>query len=91
VLRAMIRELFDLEDRAKRWTPEDRLALHQGESRAVLDRFRAYLDGDAVARLLPKSAFDEAVGYLRNHWDALGLFLTEGRVTINNTEIAQLM
>jgi transposase len=91
VLLAMIRELFDLEDRAKLWTPEDRLTLRQRESRAVLDRFRAYLDGDAVARVLPKSAFGEALGYLRNHWDALGLFLTDGRMPIDNNEVEQLM
>lgn len=91
VLLAMIRELYDIEDRAKPLTPEDRRALRERESRPVLDRIRSYIDSDAVARVLPKSVFAEALGYLRNHWGALELFVTDGRMPIDNNEVEQLM
>jgi hypothetical protein len=91
VLLAMIRELFDIEDRGKPFTAEERRALRGRESRPVLDRIRAYLESDAVAGALPKSSFAEAVGYIRNHWDALNVYVTDGRMPIDNNEVEQLM
>ena len=57
VLLAMIRELFDIEDRGKPLSADERRALRERESRPVLHRIRAYLDSDAVSRVLPKSAW----------------------------------
>ena len=91
VLLAMIRELFDIEDRGKQLSPDERRALRQRESRAVLDRIRAYLDGDAISRVLPKSAMGKAVTYLNNHWEALNVFVADGRMPIDNNEVEQLM
>jgi hypothetical protein len=50
VLLALIRELFDVEDRGKPLTADERRALRERESRRVLDRIHAYLESDAVAR-----------------------------------------
>ncbi|HJT31575.1 MAG TPA: IS66 family transposase [Pirellulales bacterium] len=91
VLLAMIRELFDIEDRGKRLSADERRALRERESRGVLDRIRAYLHSDAVARVLPKSHFGKALTYLNNHWDALQVFVTDGRMPIDNNEVEQLM
>jgi transposase len=91
VLLAMIRELFDIEDRGKRFSAEERRALRQRESRGVLGRIRAYLDSDAVARVLPKSLLGKALTYLNNHWDALNVFVDDGRMPIDNNEVEQLM
>lgn len=91
VLLAMIRELFDIEDRSKRLSAEERRALRERESRPVLDRIRAYLDSDAMARVLPKSALAKALTYLNNHWDALQVFVGDGRIPIDNNEVEQLM
>jgi transposase len=88
---AMIGELFDIEERGKTLTAEGRLALRQRESRPVLDRLRAWLDGETAARVLPKSLFAEAVRYLRNHWTALNLYLSDGRCPIDNNDTEQLM
>jgi len=41
--------------------------------------------------VLPKDKFAEALGYLRNHWDALRLYLSDGRLPIDNNETEQLM
>jgi transposase len=91
VLLAMIRELFDIEDRGKPLSADERRALRQRESCRVLTRIRAYLDGEAVARVLPKSVMGAALAYLRNHWQALNVFLTDGRMPIDNNEVEQLM
>ncbi|MCA9151444.1 MAG: transposase, partial [Planctomycetales bacterium] len=76
---AMIRELFDLETRAKRWTTEQRLELRRTESTRILQSLREYLDGPATERLLPKSDLAEAVNYVKNNWEALSLFTVDGR------------
>jgi transposase len=91
VLLALVRLLYDLEDRGRLWTAERRLALRQGESLRVLAQIRQYLDGPELERLLPKSDLAEAIGYLRNNWDALLLFTTDGRLPIDNNETEHLM
>ena len=91
VLLALVRELYDLEDRAKLWTPQRRLQLRQRESCRVLARIRQYLDGPELERLLPKSDLAEAIGYLKNNWDALLVYTTDGRLPMDNNETEHLM
>lgn len=91
VLLALIRQLYDLEERASSWTVARRLELRQRESLRVLQQIREYLDGPALQRLLPKSDLAEAIGYLKNHWQALLLYTTDGRLPIDNNETEQLM
>jgi len=91
VLLALIRQLYDLEDRAKLWTAQQRLELRQGESLRVLNQIRTYLDGPELERLLPKSDLAEVIGYLKNNWNALLLYTTDGRLPIDNNETEHLM
>ena len=37
-------------------------------------------------KLLPKSKLGQAIGYLRNNWDALKRFLSDGHLPIDNNE-----
>ena len=41
--------------------------------------------------MLPKSPLGEALRYLNKQWDALTVFLSDGRVAIDNNETEQLM
>jgi hypothetical protein len=91
VLLALIGQLYDIEGRAKPFSFDDRLAMRQRESVPVLARIREYLDSDAMARVLPKSVFAEALNYLRNHWDALNVFVQDGRTPIDNNDAEQMM
>ena len=93
VLMSMFRQLYDIEDRAKDLSPENRLKLRQSESTVVLKTLRAYLDSDAVQlpQVLPKSDFAQAVNYLNNHWEQLNLFTTCGVIPIDNNDVEQLM
>jgi transposase len=91
VLLALVRQLYDLEDRAKLRSADQRLELRQRESLRLLTQIREYIDGPQLERLLPKSDLAEAIGYLRNNWDALLLYTTDGRLPIDNNETEHLM
>ena len=88
---AMYQELYDVETRGKTLSCAEREALRAAEARPVWQRLRAVLDGEATSRVLPKDKFAEALGYLRNHWDALQLYLSDGRLPIDNNDVEQLM
>jgi len=40
---------------------------------------------------LPKDKFGEALTYLRNQWEALQLYSSDGRLPVDNNEVEQLM
>jgi hypothetical protein len=78
-----IRQLYDIEDRARDFTPVDRQLLRQLESTPILDRIEKYLD-ELSQRTLPKSGLGKAVTYARNQWAALRQYVSDGRLTIDN-------
>jgi transposase len=88
---AMYQELYDVETRGKTLSVGDRETLRAAEARPVWQRLRELLDGEAASRVLPKDKFAAALGYLRNQWDALQLYLSDGRLPIDNNETEQLM
>lgn len=91
VLLAMIGELYDIEERGKRMSAEERRALRQREARPVMARIRLWLDSPAATRVLPKSLLGEALRYLRNQWELLQVYLSDGRIPIDNNDTEQLM
>jgi hypothetical protein len=84
---ALMGELYDAEDRARTLDDAGRLALRQKESVPVMARLRAVLDSEAAKNVLPKSRFGQALGYLRNHWEAFQLYLQDGRLPIDNNDV----
>jgi transposase len=78
-----IRQLYDVEDRARDFVPEERQALRQRESVPILDRLETYLD-ELSPRVLPKSALGKALTYARNQRAALRRYVSDGRLTIDN-------
>ncbi len=78
-----VRQLYDIEDRARTWSPEARLQLRVAESIPILDKIEAYLTGLART-VLPKSSLAKAVNYARNQWAALRRYTEDGRLTIDN-------
>ena len=76
---------------ARRLSVGEREALRAAEAQPVWQRMRELLDGEAASRVLPKDKFAEALGYLRNQWDALQVYLSDGRLPIDNNETEQLM
>ena len=90
-LVGMVQALYDIETRAKDYSPEQREQLRVRESSAILGSIQKWLDSPVVADMLPKSDFSEAVRYIRNHWSALNAYVEDGRIPIDNNEVEQLM
>ena len=78
-----IRQLYDIEDRARPLPIVARGELRRNEAEPVLDKLEVYLESLAF-KLLPKSALAKAVNYARNQWTALRRYTTDGRLTIDN-------
>jgi transposase len=91
VLLAMFQELYDIEDRAKPFTSDDRRALRNAEARPIWERMREYLAGEAVANVMPKESFGQALTYLRNQFEHLLVYLDDGLMPIDNNDTEQLM
>lgn len=91
VLLAMIGQLYDIEDRAKELSADERLDLRERQSQPILARIGDYLDHPAIRDALPKSDLAKATGYLRNHWEPLQQFTRDGRCPIDNNDVEQLM
>lgn len=81
---AMYRLLYAVEYRGALLSAAKRLELRQREAVPIWQCMQAWLDQDEVKRLLPKSDLREAVGYLRNQWDALRRYLSDGQLPIDN-------
>lgn len=88
---ARFQQLYDIEDRAKSMSAEERLALRQSEARPIWTSLGEWLSSDAAASVLPKSRFGQALGYLRNHWEPMQLYLSDGLMPIDNNDVEQLM
>jgi transposase len=91
LLLGKFQQLYDIEGRAKNFSSEERLAVRQAEAVPVWEAIGQWLSSDAASRILPKSKLGEALGYLRNHWDPLRLYLTDGLMPIDNNDVEQLM
>jgi transposase len=87
---ARIRALYAVEREAKerKLTGTDRAAYRQEHAGPVLAAFAGWLAAQQT-RVLPKSAIGEAITYATNQWDTLGVYVTDGRVTIDNAPAEQ--
>ena len=65
--------------------------MRQTESTAVWQSLGEWMESKSAADVLPKSKFGEALGYLRNHWEPLQTYLSDGAVPMDNNEVEQLM
>ena len=81
------RQLYDVEERGKTLDAAARDQLRDRDAVPIWNRMRRWLDGDAAKRALPRSRIGEALGYLRNQWSALTVYLVrpeEFRSTMPN-------
>ncbi len=78
-----IRQLYDIEDRARERSVEARHELRIREAVPVLAKIETYL-AQLARTVIPKSSLGKAVTYARNQWDALRRYTVDGRLTIDN-------
>lgn len=79
---AYIQRLYLVEREAEELSSESRRKLRQRKSIPILREFREWLEGQQ--RVLPQSAFGEAVSYTLKHWESLYLFTADGDIPIDN-------
>jgi len=87
----MINALYDVETRAASMSSDERLALRARESKIILRAMGNWLDTAPIVQVLPKSDFADALRYICNHWEALNVYVTEGRLPIDNNAVERLM
>jgi transposase len=83
---AIIQQLYDIEDRGREFTADDRCALRQRESLPLLNRFSGWLD-EQGRLALPKLKFGDAIRYARNQWASLVNYVEDGRRPIDNNAV----
>ena len=92
VHEAMIwtQQLYDIEDRAKEMSVEDRRALRQAEALPILARMKARFD-EVRPTLRPTAKLAEAIDYVLNRWGAFVRYTEDGRIPIDNNVIERLL
>ena len=92
VHEAMIwtQQLYDLEDRAREMSADDRRALRQAEALPILARMKARFD-EVRPTLRPTAKLAEAIDYVLNRWDAFVRYTSDGRIPIDNNVIERLL
>jgi hypothetical protein len=67
----------------RRQREEQRRALRQARAEPVLAELKKWLD-EQRPQALPKSSLGQAIGYALNNWTALGRYLEQGYLAIDN-------
>src|SRR5262249_12739183 len=67
----------------RRLREEQRRDLRQRQAQPVLTELKRWLD-EQRPKALPKSPLGQAIGYALNHWEALGRYLEQGYLAIDN-------
>ena len=78
--------IYRIETRIRGTSAEERLAVRQAETLALFDAFKPWLM-DRLSEISTKSPLAKAIRYTLGHWNGLGLFLTDGRVEVDNNTV----
>jgi transposase len=82
-----VQRLYSIEARLReaRAGPEEILQVRREHSDPILEQIKARLDHlQASKKHLPRSLTGEALTYASNQWEKLGVYLSDGRVQIDN-------
>jgi transposase len=92
VALGLIGELYAVEKMAREQDlpPDGIAALRAAHAHPILKRIDAWL-GVAEAQVLPKSPMGKAVRYARGQWEALNVYVTDGRLEIDNNAAERAM
>ncbi|WIJ25058.1 IS66 family transposase [Devosia sp. RR2S18] len=82
----LIGELYTIEAEIRGLGPEQRLAARQERSGPAVARTKAWLDLHR-ARVSAKAPLGEALSYIAKYWSGLVLFLTDGRIELDNNTV----
>lgn len=80
---ATIKKLYEIEERYRDASPEDRKAARNELSRQILDDFKEWIDRES-GLVTSQSVLGQAFTYCKNQWPKLIRFLDDGRLEIDN-------
>jgi len=75
--------LFAIERDIKGKSPQERVAVRQSSSRALVEALESYMR-EQLTRLSPGHDLAKAIRYMLKRWHAFTLFLNDGRVCLSN-------
>ncbi|HUW80814.1 MAG TPA: IS66 family transposase [Acidocella sp.] len=81
-----IAAIYAIETRIRGTSAEERRAVRQAETQALFDAFKPWLM-DRLSEISAKSTLAKAIRYTLGHWNGLGVFLTDGRVEVDNNTV----
>jgi len=80
---AFVRQLYQIEARARDLPADQRAAMRQRHAVPVLDGFALWIQRES-SRVLPKSPLGEAITYAQLQWQALRRYTEDGDLSIDN-------
>ena len=81
-----IAAIYAIEARIRGTSAEHRLQVRQSETQALFDALKPWLM-DRLAEISKKSPLAKAIRYTLGHWAGLSVFLTDGRVEVDNNTV----
>ncbi len=89
---ATYKKVYEIEERVRDASPEERLAARQKETKPLLAAFDAWVDELAASpALVPGTPLASAIGYSRNHRVALHRFLDDPRLSPDNNAVERAL
>jgi transposase len=87
-----IQKLYVIEEHAKKnkLSTDEIYELRQEKSKPICDEFKVWLD-DTRPRVPPESKLGEAITYAVNQWEMLILYLSDGKIEIDNNSTERLI
>ena len=80
-----LQSLYEIEEYARenQLSAQNRYRKRQKEAKPIMKKIKEWLDQQALI-VLPQSAMGKAVSYMINQWSHLEIYLTDGRLEIDN-------
>jgi transposase len=75
--------LYDIEERIRGMTADERRSLRQQHARPILDDLKAWIR-ETLPTVPQKHKLAEAMRYALSRWEALSVYIDDGRVEIDN-------
>jgi hypothetical protein len=80
---AYLRQLFDIEDKYRQSSSDERLRARREQAQPIVELFHEWLRNEQ-AHQLPKSKLLAAINYMLNRWESFTRFLESGAVPMDN-------
>ena len=81
-----IKAFYRIESQIKGMSADERLAIRQEKTVPRMQAFKEWLTHKRT-QVSPKSPTGSALKYIAKHWEGLTLFLTDGRIEIDNNTV----